>query len=35
MQTICRIMALFYDFFVGIALFDGNESFKNQIVGST
>ena len=33
MQTICRIMALFYVSFVGIALLDGNELYKNQIVG--
>lgn len=28
MQTICRFMALFNDFFVAISLLDGNDSCK-------
>ena len=33
---LCKLFAvlwLFFVFFVGIALLDGNESYKNQIVG--
>ena len=30
---LCKLFAVLWLFFVGIALLDGNESYKNQIVG--